>query len=186
MVPAGSEWLNELRYTWRRSRWMVRPDLWGLPHESVRLDRPVFMTGVQGGALTLLFRMLVRLPSSVTVSGDRRYWGGADEMHVVLRSVLPESLRLKPEPAPYGKNVGWTYASDALLPKYRRTAADLRPAEAAKVRRLIRAMILLNSRDHRVARFLDKSQSYAVRVPLLRQILPGARFSHKFSLSAGH
>lgn len=76
----------------------------------------------KGGGLTLLARMLRRHPQVVSVTGDHRYWSGADEMHTVFGPILPSELtgtRYKvpwPDHPVYKPPRSWTYACDELLP----------------------------------------------------------------------
>jgi len=73
------EALNLLWYLWKRNNWMLNPRSWFGRFEEAEIDRPIFLLGVQGGGLTLLSRMLRRHPQVVSVSGNHRYWSGADE-----------------------------------------------------------------------------------------------------------
>ena len=87
-----SEMLNFLCYLWRRNKWMLYLYFYFSRFEDVSVDRPIFLLGVQGGGLTLVSRMLRRHPQVVSVSGNYRYWSGADEIHTVLGPILPPEL----------------------------------------------------------------------------------------------
>jgi len=147
----------------------------------VAIDRPVFLLGVQGGGLTLVSRMLRRHPRVVSVSGNCRYWSGADEMHTVFGPLLPAELtgaRYKvpwPDHPLYDPPRSWTYASDELLPHYRQTAQDATPELRERFRRVIRMCLARHADDPQQAQFIDKSQVYTVRVDLIRELLKGHR-----------
>jgi hypothetical protein len=83
--------------------------------------------------------------------------------HAAHREDLPQTE--------FGANHGAIYATDALLPYYRKTAADATPAEAAEFARLIREHILVYGRNPRHARFLDKTQTYTVKASFVNELL---------------
>jgi len=180
------EALNLLWYLWRRNNWMLDPRSWFGKFEGVAIDRPIFLLGVQGGGLTLLSRMLRRHPQVVSVSGNHRYWSGADEMHTVLGPILPAELtgaRYKvpwPDHPVFKPPRSWTYACDELLPYYRKTAKDATPELKQAFERVIRMCIARHAPDKTNARFVDKSQVYTVRVSLIRELLKG--YKPKFVL----
>lgn len=172
---------NEVWYLWKRNNWILDPRSYLSDFRDVPVDRPIFLLGVQGGGLTLLSRMLRRHPDVVSVSGNSDYWSGADEMHTVLGPLLPSELtgaRYKvpwPNHPVYAPPRSWTYASDDLLPFYRKTANDANDVLRRRFQRLIRLCIARHARDRRRARFIDKSQVYTVRVSLLRELLKDCR-----------
>ena len=171
------EVLNLLWYLWKRNNWMLDPRSWFGKFEDVPIDRPIFLLGVQGGGLTLLSRMLRRHPQVVSVSGNHRYWSGADEMHTVLGPILPSELTGTRYKVPWPNHPvfkpprSWTYACDELLPFYRKTAQDATPELKRAFQRVIRMCIARHALDKRNARFVDKSQVYTVRVSLIRELL---------------
>ena len=173
--------LNPLVYQWRRNRWLLDPRSYVGNREKIPLDRPIFLLGVQGGGLTLVSRMLRRHPAVVSVTGDHRYWSGADEMHTVLGPMLPAPLagtRFK-VPSPHHPIFvpprSWAYACDELLPLYRKTAEDATPGLKLRFQILIRRTIARNARQPLSARFTDKSQVYTVRLGLIRELLKECR-----------
>jgi hypothetical protein len=157
--------------------------------ENVEVKRPVFFLGTQGGGLTLLTRMLRRNGEFVTIGGGAAFWTGNDEMdkfHVAPYR-LPEDFALRSprynnmtgaekEHPKFGVERTWVYASDEMLPDYRKTEEDYSEDTARQLRNFMRRSIRAHSDDGRKARFLDMSQSYALKVPLLRKIFPDATF----------
>lgn len=181
-------WLNSLFnwgwYLWKRNNWMLDPRSWFGSLDGIPIDRPIFLLGVQGGGLTLISRMLRRHPQVISVTGNFRYWSGADEMHTVLGPILPEELtgtRYKvpwPDHPVFKPPRSWTYACDELLPYYRKTAKDATPEMKSQLERALRLCVARHSLDRTSARFVDKSQVYTVRVALIRELLKeyGPRF----------
>ena len=181
------EALNLAWYLWKRNSWMLDPRLYFGRFQHIPVDRPIFLLGVQGGGLTLLCRMLRRHPEVVSVTGNHRYWSGADEMHTVFGPVLPPELtgaRYKVPAADhpvYKPPRSWTYACDELLPYYRKTAKDATPEIKRGLERVIRYCLgrYAPGRSGR-ARFIDKSQVYTVRVSLIRELFK--EYNPKFVL----
>jgi hypothetical protein len=173
-------WGNTAWYHWRRSRWLLDPRRFVRRYNEVTIDRPVFFVGNQGGGLTLVVRMLRRHPHLVSIVGDHRHWSGPDEMQRVMELRLPKSLKLAR--VPYNVEVqharltaprSWSYATDELLPAYRKTEEDYDKAEAEAFRFLIREA--LHKQGHGSgSRFVDKSQVYTVKLRLLQRILADA------------
>lgn len=161
------------RIRWNLWRFNVRK-LW-TDLDSVTVDRPIFLLGTQGAGLTLLSRMLQRNRQVVNVWGDAGHWAGPDELHVVMASRLPDSLRLRGHSAleRRGLSESWTYATDELLPVFRKTREDTDGAAADLVLSIIRELILLHVGPDRNVRFLDKSQSYTLKVGFLERVLAG-------------
>lgn len=172
--------LNSLIYRYRDNRWRWDPRFRDDP--DVEIDRPVFLLGTQGGGLTLTSRILARHPHVVTVTGNHRSWAAYFEMQNTLERALPPSLTWILEDVPgfeseirQGYGVGqhtWFYAADRMLPLYRRDAGQVTPEERETLRSLLRSAIRLNRASASgPARFLDKSQTYTLKIPFLREIL---------------
>ncbi len=161
--------VNRLRH--HRWRWNVRKYFVDL--EQVRVDHPVFLLGTQGGGLTLISRVLRRHPSAVSVTGGSKFWTGSDEMQNVLADALPEDLKLRGHPALDGRErqEAWVYATDNLLPRFRRTAEDATEELAGILLRRIREILLLYGQEASDLRFVDKSQSYTLKVSFLSRLL---------------
>lgn len=176
--------LDQALYAYYRNRWMLRlPGLHLRARDPERpIDRPIFLLGVQGGGLTLVSRMLRRHPRVVSVTGNHRYWAGADEMQNVLGPILPADLtgivHKVPPDGVFTATRSWVYASDRLLSKYRRTAADATPERRAEFRRLLHWLVAQHALDPSTARFTDKSQVFTVKVGYIHALLEGcgARF----------
>lgn len=168
-------WVNSLiaHFRWNLWRFNVRK-LW-TDLSSIEVDRPIFLLGTQGAGLTLLSRMLQRNPQVVNVWGDARHWAGSDELHVVLAPRLPDSLRLRGHPELRARRLGesWTYATDEMLPYFRKTGTDASEALRSRFLDVIRELLLLHAGRGRGFRFLDKSQSYTVKVAFLERLLRG-------------
>jgi len=171
------ELTNRAWYLWMRNYWMLDPRSYFGSYREVTLERPIFLLGVQGGGLTLVSRMLRRHPQVVSVSGNCKYWAGADEMHTVLGPLLPAELSGTRHRVPYPDHPlfkaprSWTYACDELLPYYRKTADDATEEIAARFKRLIRMCLARHAVDQEPVLFTDKSQVYTVRVSFIRELL---------------
>lgn len=176
---------NRLFYLWKSYDWLLRPPFFLTDTRGIPIDRPIFLLGVQGGGLTLLSRMLRRHPAVVSVTGNSRYWAGADEMQNVFGLILPAELsgmRYKAPPHPLlTPPRSWTYACDELLPYYRRTAKDMKDDMAERFKRIIAYSIRrFSSVGEGEVRFTDKSQVFTVKLSLLNKLLEGC--SPKFVL----
>ena len=160
-----------------------------VPLRSIEIDRPIFVLGTQGGGLTLLTRMMRRNPRVAMVGGGPSFWMGNDEMdkHYVGHESMPDDWMLRTpghnnlrgdeeEHPEFGLERNWLYAIDELLPEYRRTRDDYMPELEAALRQRIRDSIRAYAQDVNDARFLDMSQSYSVKIPLLRECLDDPRF----------
>ncbi len=163
------------RDRWRRSLRRRLPSVDAIP-----IDRPIFVLGLQGGGTTLVARCLLRHPAVVSMSGNSRYWVATDELGFVRNRMarLPPSLwssshRTDLADPVFGTGHNSVYACDALLPFYRRTAADATPEDARRLVRLIREHIAVYAHDRSHARFLDKTHTYTVKVAYLDALLDG-------------
>jgi hypothetical protein len=65
------------------------------------------------------------------------------------------------------------WASDALLPAYRRVAEDATPADAERFKRLLREHLAVYALDRCNARFVDKTHPNAVKIPYIDALLAG-------------
>jgi hypothetical protein len=181
---AAFDVLNRWAYLYRRNSWMLDPSRFWRNCTEVEIDRPIFLLGTQGGGLTLVSRMLRRHPQVVSITGDCRYWAGADEMQNVFEPVLPRSLTgLKyrvPADDLFTVPRGWVYATDRLLTAYRSTRNDVTPDVREQFLRLLRWNIMRNAKKQRGVRFIDKSQLFTVKVAYIDELLSGC--SPKFVL----
>jgi len=171
------EGLNKIYYYWKRNNWLIDPRTYLRNYDNIPINKPIFLLGVQCGGLTLVSRMLRRHPSVVSVTGNYKYWSGADEMHTVLGPILPAELTGCRYKVPNNGHPiftpprSWTYACDELLPFYRKTEKDSTPELERKFKRIIRMIIGKYAINKRYARFIDKSQVYTVRVSLINKLL---------------
>jgi Sulfotransferase family len=170
----------KLARVYHRDRWRYSSRRVGLRVDRVPLDRPIFLLGSQGSGATIVGRCLRRNPSVVTVSGASDQWTGIDELGIVGNRMarLPRSLwgsshRVDLANETFGANHTGVFASDSLLSDYRSTREDANIDDAAQFRRLIREHIAVYARDPRSARFLDKTHTYTVKLPLLAALLEG-------------
>jgi len=171
--------------------WTVRRFTMSL--KDVSIDRPIFLLGVQGGGLTLLARMIHRHERVVTIGGGRTYWVGNNEMDKQYIGELPEDFTLRSprfrspsfkthmtgdelDHPTFGKTRCWVYACEHMVGQYRKTEADWTPDKETKVQRAMKESIRAYASDPDEARFLDMSQTFALKIPLLRKIFPDARF----------
>ncbi len=166
--------IHRLIYALRTMSWLADPRSLFSPPE-YPIDRPVFLLGTQGGGLTLLSRMLRRHSDVISAAGNHRYWTSADELQNVYGLILPPELtglRYKAPPhSQYPAPRSWTYAVADLLPHYRKRAGDATPQLAQSLQRVIRLSAWRNAVDPHRFRFVDKSQSYTVRVGLIHELL---------------
>jgi hypothetical protein len=165
-------------YQWRRHSWVFDPTRFLHDHEEVVIDRPIFLLGNQGDGLTLVSRILRRHPEVVSITGNCRYWSGADEMQSAWRRRLPKSLE-QPRVAKHGAFFpegldpphSWCYASDPLIGHYRRTATDAYDTDRVTLYRLIRETLHRHGRPAGCGRFIDKSQVFTVKLGYLETLL---------------
>lgn len=173
-LPGMFSIANTFWYVARRNSWMLDPRFWLLDYSSQAENRPLFLLGNQGGGLTLISRILRRHPHAVSPSGNSRYWAGADELQNVFGPFLPPELtglRHKAPPhANYPPPRSWSYASDDVLPLYRRTETDASPRTR---RALLHVLGYLTTRFATTSNpsVVDKSQVYTVRLALLHALL---------------
>ncbi len=169
---------QKLRYRLNLRRLRYRP-------EELRIDRPIFILGIQGGGGTIVARCLQRHPRTVYSGGNSDYWAAANEIHncphlydvpepLVHRSqhfgTVNESVRHHPR---YGYQRAWLYAIDEFLPCYARTAADVDPQTTRGFRRVLAKIMLAYAHDPRDCRLVDQSQLYTIQVSYIARMLAG-------------
>jgi hypothetical protein len=164
----------------RRDRWRFSSYRWRRSVDELLLDRPIFVLGLQGGGTTLVTRCLLRHPSVVSMSGNSSYWVATDELGFVRnrRAGLPPSLwsssdREDLDHPLFGTRHDSVWASEELLPAYRRVARDATPADAERFKRVLREHIAVYARDRADARFVDKTHTNTVKIPYLDALLDG-------------
>lgn len=174
-MRAVGRMLNGLMVRWRWNLWRFNLRKLWTDVDKIEVDRPIFLLGTQGAGLTLLSRMLQRNPRVVNVWGGSRHWAGPDEMQVVVAPRLPDSLQLRGHPVLEDRGLGesWLYATDKLLPHFRKTPGDATPEQRELLLDTIRELLLLHVGKGDGLRFLDKSQSYTLKVAFLEHLLRG-------------
>ncbi len=161
-------------YALRMMSWIIDPRFYRA-NRHCHITRPVFLLGTQGGGLTLLSRMLHRHPSVVGPAGGSNYWSAADELQNVYGPVLPAALTGLRYKAPSHEILtaprSWTFAARDLLPHYRKTPEDATAELKQSLERVIRYSVSRFGGADQTIRFVDKSQSFSVRVGLIWALL---------------
>lgn len=123
----------------------------------------------------MISRILRRHPGAISVTGNSEYWTGADEMQNALAEVLPADLRLRSHPALGSERLqgSWMYAVDELLPTFRRTREDTDEHLRRSLLDAIRRILVTYGNQEPDLRFIDKSQSYTVKMSFLSELLRG-------------
>lgn len=168
--------INSFFYHIKKNRWRFNYKKYMVDIEQeIKIDRPIFLLGVQGGGLTLISRVLRRNHALISVTGNHTYWNGSDEMQNVLSTILPDSLKLINCNAInlYGMGKNWEYANDKFLKYFRLTQKDASTESAKRLKTIIRELLVLYANNPNKKRFTDKSQSYTVKVSFLNALLDG-------------
>jgi Sulfotransferase family len=170
----------KLARAYERDRWLLSLRRFDRRVDDVRIDRPIFLVGTQGAGETIIGRCLRRHPQVVSVSGNSSHWTGADELGTIRNrmSRLPRTLwgsKHRSDLADTSFGTDQPHACDALLPHYRRTAADANPSDEQQLKRLLREHLAVYAKDPNRARFIDKTHAYTVKMPLLAALLSGTR-----------
>jgi len=169
------QYLNNLCYLWKRNNWMLNPKNYIFPYENIPIIKPVFLLGNQGDGLTLLARMLKRNSQVVSVTGNCKYWAGADEMQNVFEPILSpdiSGIRVRAHPHPILiPPRSWSYACDDLIGKYRKTEKDADNKMRRKIRRAIGMVIHRYGKNIDNPRFVDKSQVFTVKISFINELL---------------
>ncbi|MFC2165107.1 sulfotransferase [Acidobacteriota bacterium] len=167
--------VNGFIYVWKRNNWMLDPRSYSGRYRHSKIDRPVFLLGTQGGGLTLLSRMLRRNPDVVSVTGNSKYWAGADEMQNVYEPLLPAELsgiRLRaPKHSRYTPPRSWSYACDELIDVYRKSEHDVTDELRLKLSNVIGIALNRYGKKIENPRFLDKSQVFTVKLAFISELL---------------
>lgn len=153
--------------------WGIR-EKWRSLHREVRIDRPIFVVGLQAGGLTLIRRILTRAPNMVTVGGNTRLWYGSDEMQNRVAKKLPEALRLfhcRYHMQGDFHRGAWLYGTDRYLHHFRKTEEDVTPELRSAFERVLRSIIARNALQLDGCRFIDKSQTYGLKISFLGGLL---------------
>ncbi len=165
-----------LFFLYKRNNWMLDFSRFFSSFDRVEIKKPVFLLGFEKGGLTLVSRTVRRHKDFVSVSGNCKYWAGADEIQLVLNLILPSEFlgrrRALPEKLRrLGIAGNRLYASDEFISYYRKTKEDVTPEIRERFRKIIRWQINRHAIDKKTARFIDKSQVFTVKVSFINEIL---------------
>ncbi|OGV51865.1 MAG: hypothetical protein A2X49_03600 [Lentisphaerae bacterium GWF2_52_8] len=164
-----ASFLNNRRYD-------INERLFSWPFDRIKIDRPIFFLGVQGGGLTLIARIFQRHPQIVFCRGNSSTWdNGENEMQVTIPDLPPElSLLTNPHKHPsYPTNLFryWTYALDDNVANYKHDEKDITPELSARFQRCIKKIIRAYASDPGNCRFMDKSQLYTIEMPFVHEMI---------------
>lgn len=168
--------INLLVYHWRRSHWMIDPNFYLNHFENIKIKSPIFLLGNQGDGLTIISRVLRRIENVISVSGNYNYWAGADEMQQVFGLYLPKELtglrHKAPQNSYFEPPLSWSYSSNGLLKYFRKTKEDFDPEIKIILQHIIKYCINKHSsKNNENWRFIDKSQSFTVKVSFINELL---------------
>jgi hypothetical protein len=162
----------------RRLDWLVTNGF--ITTSTVKLDRPIFLLGNQGGGNTFLSRMIRRNSAVVSVGGGNDYWTSADEMQKVYSIYLSGDYKLSDKlmnQDPYNSKFpvprSWSYGTNELYNSYWKTEMDFVPSKSRRFIKVIKKSLARYGREGQ-ARFFDKSQVYTLRTRLIQRTLEGA------------
>jgi hypothetical protein len=196
MLDTLREYTRKLLHRGANVYWEYKP-LW-TPRRlttslsDVPINRPIFLVGVQGAGLTLMTRMLHRNERVVTIGGGRAFWTGLNEMDKHCIRPLPNELTLSSPgfQAPtfkdhigrcgekhdvFGLERCWIYATDEMIDQYRKTEGDWDSRIESTMKKRIKESLRAYADDLQRARFLDMSQTFSLKLPLLHTIFPDAK-----------
>ena len=166
---------NIIYYLWKRNNWMLDIRSYTGYFSKIPFEDPIFLLGNQGDGLTLLSRMLRRNPNVVNVTGNSKYWAGADEMMNVNEQILTPEISGMVIGAPYYDKLppprGWSYACNDLIKFYRKTEKDINYKNRKKLKAAIGMAISHHGRKIKNPRFLDKSQIFSVKMAFINKLL---------------
>ena len=133
----------------------------------------IFLIGNQGDGISFISRVLRRNKDIVTITGNHKYWTGADEIASVMEIYLREELK---SPGYFSKEFinknltgprSWSYGSNEIIEKYYRDDKDF----SKKIKNnLLKSIDTSLIRFGRNKIFLDKSQVFSLKMKLLDKI----------------
>lgn len=177
-APSPKNFANLLWYYWRRNNWIFHVRRFTDNYKDIEINRAIFLVGNQGDGLTLVARTLRRHPRVVSITGNHKYWAGADEMQNVMRCRLPVTLRqggrfiCRDYPHPkFTPPRSWSYGSDDLIRYYRKTAADYDEKTAEILAYIIEEALYRFGNNETRKRFIDKSQVFSVKMSYVDALL---------------
>jgi len=169
--------LNSLFYYYKRNNWMWYPKRFVSDFSNTKIDRPIFFLGNQGDGITLISRFFRRHSQVVSVTGNNKYWTGADEMQRVMELRLPYKLRLSgktlstdPHHSKYFQPRSWSYGIDELYQSYHNTEKDFSEKDKVMFEKAIREPLYRFGNGNN-SRFIDKSQVYTLKTRYIQALL---------------
>lgn len=168
--------INFLVYHIRRISWLlyVIPAFFSKKKIS---NKPIFIVGHQGNGATIVSRIIRKSGKFLTVTGGKNYIGGADEMQSVMGLLLTHKLtgiiHKYPRIASFTRRNGWFYASNQFIDYFRFGSSDFTDKDDRIFKLAIKTCLIRNSiyKSKFQSRFLDKSQSYLLKIELIKKIL---------------
>lgn len=146
--------------------------------DDIRIDRPIFLLGVQGGGLTIIMKALQRHSKTCFCLGNSDHWDAADnEMHAYLHDpLLPSRFSFinNPHYHPQYRTKHWrywTYALDDTIGMYRIDPNSLKTEEADRFQKVIKKALRAYAHDPHDCRFIDKSQLYTINIRAVQKAL---------------
>lgn len=147
----------------------------------VTINKPIFFLGIQTGGITIINRVVKRHPFCVSIGGNNSFWAGRDELDKAVKDIPDEFALRSPgynnmieseknHPI-FGFDRGGLYATDELIDEYRKTENDFSKNISQKFKNSIKRALVAYSEEFNKARFVDQSQSFSVKVPLITKIL---------------
>ncbi|OGT25517.1 MAG: hypothetical protein A3I77_04315 [Gammaproteobacteria bacterium RIFCSPLOWO2_02_FULL_42_14] len=188
MIKLTEKIVTRFLFEYHKNKIYWHPRLLYRRKNSIRIHKPIFMLGVQGGGLTVMSRIVRLLPQIVYISGNCSFWAGKDELHNSARfKHMPDALTLR-SPGYYnllgheknhpdfGYERAFLYASNEFLHEYRLTESDWTPELDYAIKNAVRVCLRTYAKNLNNAQFIDMSQSYILKIPFLKKCFPDARF----------
>lgn len=170
--------LNNIYYIYRRNRYLFDINRLIKNYKDVEINHPIFLLGTQGNGNTLISRIIRRHQNIVSVTGNYRYWAGADEMNSVLGPILPVEFKSIEYIKPYFDTIkyptDWVCGIDKYYNFFRKDERDYTPELGEKFKHIIRWIISKNGVSSN-PRFIDKSQTFTLKMPLLEKIFQNSK-----------
>lgn|SRR3990167_2286566 len=180
--------LSKLIKKYHESKIAWHPRLIYRRKNKIAIREPIFLLGVQGGGLTIMSRVIRLLPEISYITGNNRFWAGADELHNSARfKYLPDQLTLR-SPGYYnllgheknhidfGYERAFLYASNEFINEYRLSEKDWTPELENALKNAIQICLCVYANNINSAQFHDMSQSYILKIPFLERCFPDAKF----------
>lgn len=175
------DFLNQAYYHWKRNNWILSPKTWISHLKEPQIYKPIFFVGNQGDGITFISRIIRRHPETVNITGNHKYWSGADEMQGIMATRLPASLvksgkwvKKDPPHPRYSQPRSYSYASDDLVGQYSFTDSDYTEEASKKLKTIIGEAVYRFGKGRKKVRFADKSQSYALKMKYIEALLQPA------------